>query len=78
MSDQERGVYSKFIVQRTDGSLKHQDCTYFVLDVNHDMFAVPALAAYAKACREEYPKLADDIELALASVNPALELKKLF
>lgn len=78
MSDQERGVYSKFVVQRTDGSLKHQDCCYFVLDLNHDPFAVPALEAYAKACRELYPKLADDIELALATAEPALELKKLF
>ncbi len=76
--DEENGVYRKFTVQRTDGSLKHQDCCYFVLDLNHDQFAQPALAAYAKACRDTHPKLADDIELALAAPEPALELKKLF
>jgi hypothetical protein len=60
------GIYRKYQVSRTDGSSapggKHECCAYFVLDLEHDEFAIPALKAYAKACRKEYPALADDIE----------------
>lgn len=63
--DNKKGVYRKFNVTRVDGSSepggKHEHCFYFVLDLNHDKFAVPALRAYAEACRFEYPKLAQDI-----------------
>lgn len=61
----ERGIYDKYNVERTDGSSKpggkHDGCAYFVLDLEHDEFAIAALKAYAKACRREYPALADDI-----------------
>jgi len=60
------GIYHKFNVQRTDGSSqeggKHEKCDYFVLDVTHDKYAIPALRAYAKACKKEYPALANDLE----------------
>jgi hypothetical protein len=67
MSDeQERGIYRKFNVTRTDGSSepggKHAECSYFVLDLRHDPFAIPALQAYADACAETYPGLADDLQ----------------
>lgn len=67
MSDKrEAGLYGKFIVARTDGKSekgqKHDGCQYFVLDLDHDEFAAPALAAYAKACRGEYPELAKDLD----------------
>jgi len=59
------GIYHKFWVRRTDGSSrpggKHADCEYFVLDWNHDPFAIPAMRAYAEACQAEYPELAQDI-----------------
>jgi hypothetical protein len=65
MSDRKRGVYSKFVVTRADGSSgvggKHENCSYFVLDLDHDEFAVPALKAYAKACKKKYPALARDL-----------------
>jgi hypothetical protein len=65
MSDRDRGIIRKYEVKRTDGSSepggKHDRCSYFVLDLEHDQFAMPALRAYAKACRKEYPALADDI-----------------
>ena len=66
------GLHEKFHVERTDGQSapgeKHHGCNYFVLDLDHDAWAGPALAAYAKACREACPALADDLE-ALACVK---------
>lgn len=59
------GVYRKFKVERVDGSSevgrKHQFCEYFVLDWQHDPFAVPAALAYADACESKYPALAADL-----------------
>ena len=59
------GIYRKFKVELTDGSSclggKHERCHYFVLDWNHDRFAVPAARAYADACASEYPALAEDL-----------------
>ncbi len=58
------GIYDKFRIERTDGKSrpgrKHDGCTYFVLDITHDPFAVPALLAYADSCEAEYPELAAD------------------
>lgn len=64
-TDAKRGLYRKYDVKRTDGSSeagrKHADCAYFVLDLEHDEFAIPALEAYSKACRATHPDLAADI-----------------
>jgi len=61
-ADNNDGLYSKDNVERLgDTTGKHQRCAYYVLDLNHDKFAVPALAAYAKACAKEYPELAKDL-----------------
>lgn len=65
VNQQRAGVYRKFNVSRTDGrDLAGGDrhgAEYFVLDVTHDRFAKPALAAYAAACRGDYPSLSDDM-----------------
>lgn len=65
VNQQRAGVYRKFNVSRTDGRDKpggdRHGAEYFVLDVTHDKFAKPALAAYAAACRNDYPALADDM-----------------
>ena len=66
MSDpKKRGLYNKFTVFRNDGRSepgeKHDGCSYFVLDLNHDPYAAPALKAYAEACKLEYPALAKDL-----------------
>ena len=66
MSDRTRGLYNKFKgIERTDGQSapgqKHHGCEYFVLDVTHDPFARSALSAYSRACRKEYPLLANDL-----------------
>ncbi len=70
MPDSERGLYKKFEVTRTDGSSapgeKHEGCDYFVLDIDHDPFALTALIAYAKAVKLAYPLLAADLEARIA------------
>jgi len=59
------GILPKYVVWRVDGGnkrgRKHNGCDYFVLDWNHDRYAIPAMTAYAKACRRQYPVLAKDI-----------------
>ena len=71
--DSKRGVYRKYKITRTDGShragRKHEHCAYFVLDLTHDQYAIPALKAYAEACRESFPALADDIDAIVASAQ---------
>jgi hypothetical protein len=71
--DQKRGIYRKYTVTRTDGSSesggKHEHCSYFVLDLEHDQFAISALKAYAKACRRQYPELAAHID-SIVSTRP--------
>lgn len=60
--DRDKGFYKKFNVERVeDPENKHIDCEYFVLDLTHDKFAPKALLAYANACKDEFPILADDI-----------------
>lgn len=61
--DKARGIYRKFEVFRVDeeAQLRHTDCRYYVLDLDHDKYARVAIAAYAAACAEQYPKLASDL-----------------
>lgn len=67
------GLYHKFNVTRTDGTDqpggKHEGCEYFVLDLTHDPFALPALKAYAEACRDEYPILAADLQNKIQQIE---------
>lgn len=71
MGDSKRGFYDKFRVERLDGSSqaggKHDGCPYFVLDLEHDPHAIPALRAYAESCREKYPMLARDLGVIIAN-----------
>jgi hypothetical protein len=71
MSDPTKGVIRKYEVSRTDGSSqpggKHERCSYFVLDLEHDEFSIPALEAYAVACKAKFPALAQDLERVLAT-----------
>jgi len=66
-NDTRDGVYHKFNVERADpeAQARHRTCAYFVLDVDHDPHALPALVAYADAAAAEYPKLADDLRWAV-------------
>jgi len=60
-----RGLYDKYEINRTDGRSEqgeqHDGCNYFVLDLDHDPHALPALAAYAKSCAKTHPQLAKDL-----------------
>lgn len=61
--DKHRGIYKKFHVRRlSDIDRKHLGCRYFVLDLDHDEHAIPALSAYAESCSDEYPLLSRDLE----------------
>lgn len=72
MKQSERGLYEKFIVNRTDGTDqpggKHDGCEYFVLDLTHDKHAAAAIKAYIYSCRDEYPLLAEDLLQKLPSI----------
>jgi hypothetical protein len=72
MGDKTKGLIDKFIVKRRDGrdapGEKHDGCEYFVLDLTHDIFAIPAIEAYIISCKEEYPFLAGDL---LAKIGEA-------
>lgn len=65
MSDNARGLFGKFHVERTDGTSapggKHDGCDYFVLDLSHDPYAYKAIMRYADACALTHPQLSDDL-----------------
>lgn len=80
MGQKEKGIYEKFRVERTDGTStpgqKHDGCFYFVLDINHDPHAVPALKAYADAAQADgYDLLAIDIR-SMLSRRKILEVER--
>lgn len=57
--DRKRGLYDKYYVARVgDHNGKHDECRYFVLDLDHDIFSWPSLIAYARACQADFPELA--------------------
>lgn len=70
--DKERGLYPKFKVERLnpEANLKHIGCEHFVLDLNHDQFAVFAIEAYADKAREHgYTKLANELSDKAAKIR---------
>ena len=71
MNDQERGLYKKYWVERiNDKDGKHKHCMFFVLDLDHDPHAIPALRAYIESCELYYPKLAADLTVQLIKRRP--------
>lgn len=70
MTDTKR-IHHKYDVRRTDGSTEaggqHHGCTYFVIDLGCDEFAIPALKAYARACAKDKPELARDLRAMIAA-----------
>lgn len=73
MDKHSTGLYTKFRVERTDGSSvpggKHDGCDYFVLDLSHDHHAYRALKAYIESCQREFPALADDLTTRLIKMR---------
>jgi len=65
--DKSPRMYHKYWVSRTDRrdkpGEKHHGCHLFVLDADHDRFAIPALRAYAAACDKELPELSRDLRV---------------
>ncbi|WP_018991273.1 SUMF1/EgtB/PvdO family nonheme iron enzyme [Aromatoleum toluclasticum] len=61
----EQGLIHKFNVSRVDGrdapGGDRHGARYFVLDLDHDPHAKPALRAYAESCEDNYPQLAADL-----------------
>ncbi len=76
MSDNDRGLYKKFIIQRMDNTdrpgRKHDGCRYFVLDLDHDPNAFAALLAYATECEADNPILASDLRRMTMEPNEAV------
>ena len=66
MNKHTQGLFGKFAVSRADGrdgpGGKHEHCQHFVLDLDHDKHALPAIAAYVESCRDEFPQLATDLQ----------------
>lgn len=58
----DRGLEKRYEVKRlNDPAKKHKDCKYFVLDPQHDKYALPALKGYAQSVLFEYPTLGREI-----------------
>lgn len=77
MNDKQKGLYRKYEVRRVDGSTnqggKHEHCEWFVLDLTHDKFAIPALKAYSQACANEYPILSNDLKNVIKKLEESEE-----
>lgn len=67
------GLYVKFRVERLDpmAQARHSACRHFVLDLDHDPHALPAIAAYARSCEADHPALAVDLRGFLPHGVPA-------
>jgi hypothetical protein len=59
--DADKGYYDKFTVTRNDSSPNHPDCTYLVLDLDHDECALAAAHVYAHLVEHKNPKLCRDL-----------------
>lgn len=66
-SDNHRGLYGKYRVERVDGKAKGP---YFVLAYASDPHARAALATYAASCRDAKPALASDLHAELLKYVP--------
>lgn len=60
-------IFPKYHVSRADAaefdinSKHYGGCRYFVLDIDHDPYARPAIAAYAAHCVDTHPQLAQSL-----------------
>lgn len=72
------GLYRKFNVSRTDpeSQERHQNCRYFVLDIDHDEHAIPALLTYAESVKDTEPKLAEDLTYYAIRAQTLRTMKK--
>lgn len=70
---QDGPIFEKYTVTRNDDKdapgQKHYGCAYFVLDLDHDPHALPALAAYARSCESTHPQLARDLGRVVSKMS---------
>lgn len=64
-TDEKKGLYGKYVIQKTDGSPVDPHAVYFTLRIDKDRHARVAIRAYIESCREENPELARDLERVL-------------
>ena len=55
------GLKRKYIITKTNGKSIDPDAVYFVLRVDKDPHAIPALKAYADSVEKDNPEFASDI-----------------
>ena len=68
LADKYRGLYRKYFVKKvSDPNKKHDNCFFFVLDLDHDPYVIPALEAYADACQKTHPVLARQLRVSITS-----------
>lgn len=69
IDEKEEGLLRKYSVRRIgDINDKHQNCFFFVLDIDHDPIARSALKTYMDEARKAgYEKLADDLYARMRS-----------
>lgn len=71
LPNEKRGLYKRYSVKKLDDPTgKHNRCFNFVLDLTHDPYAIPAIRAYADACRGKYPVLARDLDSFKSRPHP--------
>ncbi len=65
------GLTRKFSVMRLDpaSQRRHHTCRSFVLDLDHDPHALPAIEAYVASVADQEPKLAADLERIVEEVR---------
>ena len=77
MSKRRMGLYDKYKVVRTDGTSrtggKNENARHFVLSIDSDPHALPALRAYINSCTTEYPALAEDLGRLVREVQDTRE-----
>lgn len=62
----ENGLFDKYqVTRRDDPDRKHDDCTYFVLDLTHDETARYAAESYAWQIAPANPVLANELRRAV-------------
>ena len=64
-----RGIYGKYKIEKADGSPVDPKAIYFTLRLDTDKHARAAVRAYIESCRDEQPKLAQDLERILREME---------
>lgn len=72
---EDKGLYQKYRIEKTDGTPTDPKAVYFVLRLDTDLAARRAAATYAHACGEDNPQLAADLLALLQAIEHDLKLE---